>query len=143
LPAESLPATVSIVVEPRWREHEVLMRRIRLVALAVMIPARMWSSGWKGPAYAGGVGISVEGGEAEVTLGTPAGFLLIKPRHSGTLAFRDTRRVAELANGVFEAGFHALDWNRQGERGRLRPGVYLYRLQAGAYRAQRKLVLLP
>jgi hypothetical protein len=53
------------------------------------------------------------------------------------------RRVARLASGWFPAGFHALPWDRRGAEGRLQPGVYLYRLQAGAFRAQKKLVLLP
>jgi len=53
------------------------------------------------------------------------------------------RRVARLADGWFPAGFHALAWDRRGEEGRLQPGVYLYRIQAGPYRAQKKLVLLP
>lgn len=53
------------------------------------------------------------------------------------------RRVARLANGWFPAGFHAVEWDRRGERGVLQPGVYLYRIQAGAFRDQKKLVILP
>lgn len=53
------------------------------------------------------------------------------------------RRVARLANGWYPAGFHAVEWDRRGEGGRLQPGVYLYRIQAGAFRDQKKLVLLP
>jgi hypothetical protein len=54
------------------------------------------------------------------------------------------RRVAVLADHRFPAGFHAVDWDRQGfAGGRVQPGVYVYRMQAGAFRAQRKLVLLP
>ena len=53
------------------------------------------------------------------------------------------RRVARLADGWFPAGYHALPWDRRGVEGRLHPGVYLYRIQAGPFSAQRKLVLLP
>lgn len=53
------------------------------------------------------------------------------------------RRVARLADGWFAAGFHSIDWNRRGEGGVLQPGVYLYRVHAGAFRDQKKLVILP
>jgi hypothetical protein len=53
------------------------------------------------------------------------------------------RRVARLANGWYPAGFHAVEWDRRGEGGRLQPGVYLYRIRAGAFGDQKKLVLLP
>jgi Tol biopolymer transport system component len=52
------------------------------------------------------------------------------------------RSVAVLAEGVFPAGFHAVEWDRRDGRGALaRPGVYLYRLTAGAFRETRKLLL--
>ncbi len=54
------------------------------------------------------------------------------------------RRVATLAQGQWEAGYHAVEWRQRSENGRrVEPGVYLYRLTAGAFRDQRKLVLLP
>lgn len=54
------------------------------------------------------------------------------------------RRVAVLADGAYPPGFHGVDWNRQSlAGGRVQPGVYGYRMQAGEFSAQRKLVLLP
>ena len=52
-------------------------------------------------------------------------------------------RVARVAEGFFEPGYHALDWNGQASRGRVAPGVYLYRISAGSFRARKKLVVLP
>lgn len=54
------------------------------------------------------------------------------------------RRVRTLASGTRPAGFHTLEWDRRDDAGReVEAGVYLYRLEAGAFRAQRKVVLLP
>ena len=54
------------------------------------------------------------------------------------------RRVARLANSGFPAGFHAVDWNHSSDwRGAVRPGVYIYRIDAGAFYDQKKLILLP
>jgi hypothetical protein len=54
------------------------------------------------------------------------------------------RRVRTLANGSWAAGYHNVTWDRRNESGgRVRPGVYLYRLTAGSFRAQKKMVLLP
>lgn len=53
------------------------------------------------------------------------------------------RRVRMLANHRFEPGTHALTWDGTDARGqRVRPGVYLYRMTAGAFRDQRRMVLL-
>ena len=54
------------------------------------------------------------------------------------------RRVARLANGGFPAGSHAVDWDRLSDRqGAVQPGVYLYRIDAGAFHDQKKLIFLP
>jgi Tol biopolymer transport system component len=54
------------------------------------------------------------------------------------------RRVATLADGSFPAGYHSCKWSgRSDGGGRAQPGVYLYRIEARTFRAQRKLVLLP
>jgi flagellar hook assembly protein FlgD len=54
------------------------------------------------------------------------------------------RRVATLADGSFPAGYHSCEWRgRVDGTGRMHPGVYLYRIQAGSFRAQWKMVLLP
>jgi len=54
------------------------------------------------------------------------------------------RRVARLANSSFPAGSHAVDWNRLSDRrGAVQPGVYLYRIDAGDFHDQKKLILLP
>jgi hypothetical protein len=49
-----------------------------------------------------------------------------------------------LADETYPAGYHALAWHRRDRDGRaLKPGIYLYRIEAGPFRAQRKMVLLP
>jgi hypothetical protein len=54
------------------------------------------------------------------------------------------RRVATLANGDWPAGSHAIEWTRRSSTGvPVQPGVYVYTIEAGAFRAQRKMVLLP
>lgn len=54
------------------------------------------------------------------------------------------RRVRTLAQGDWAAGYQSIDWDKRNEAGSaVRPGVYLYRLTAGTYRAQKKMVLLP
>jgi hypothetical protein len=53
------------------------------------------------------------------------------------------RRLATLASGRFEAGSHSVEWQPRSLGARIQPGVYLYRLSAGAFTDQRKLVLLP
>jgi hypothetical protein len=54
------------------------------------------------------------------------------------------RRVAGLLDARLPAGPHQVDWDGRGDDGgRLAPGVYLYRLDAGAEHQVRKLVLLP
>jgi flagellar hook assembly protein FlgD len=54
------------------------------------------------------------------------------------------RRVRTVASGSWAAGSHVVEWDRRDTRGnRVAPGVYLYRLEAGRSRAERKLVVLP
>lgn len=54
------------------------------------------------------------------------------------------RRVRTLAQGSYEAGEHALQWDgRDGSGVRLSAGVDHVRIHAGAFRAQRTMVLLP
>lgn len=53
------------------------------------------------------------------------------------------RVVRTLAEGAFPAGFHAVAWDqRDASGGRVRPGIYFYRIVAGVFRAQRKMMLL-
>ncbi|MGH7731175.1 MAG: FlgD immunoglobulin-like domain containing protein [Candidatus Eiseniibacteriota bacterium] len=52
------------------------------------------------------------------------------------------RRVAVLAEGERPAGFHAIAWDPRDGRGTtVPPGIYLYRLIAGAFRDQKKMML--
>lgn len=54
------------------------------------------------------------------------------------------RRIAVLLDGVFEGGRHSSRWNGQLSSGGPAPaGVYLCRLVAGPFHAQRAMVLLP
>jgi hypothetical protein len=50
------------------------------------------------------------------------------------------REVARLVDGTRPAGHHSVTWSRGGS---IPPGVYLCRMEAGAFRAQRKIVALP
>lgn len=53
------------------------------------------------------------------------------------------RRRAVLADGVFEAGPHSLDWDGRGTDGReVGAGVYFYKMKAGAQTLTRRGVLL-
>jgi len=53
------------------------------------------------------------------------------------------RRVRTLADGVFPPGVHALDWDGAGAGGRrMGPGVYLVRMTAEGFRAERRVVRL-
>lgn len=54
------------------------------------------------------------------------------------------RKVATLAEGVHAQGSHSVEWNlRDTSGGRVRSGVYVYRLVAGAFRAKSKMGVLP
>jgi len=53
------------------------------------------------------------------------------------------RRVGVLEDRLIEAGFHSVDWDRRDAKGNpVSAGVYLYRMTAGSFRAQKKMVLL-
>lgn len=53
------------------------------------------------------------------------------------------RLVRTLTDGAYPAGFHAVEWDHRTDGGNaLGAGVYLYRIQAGAFRDQKKMVLL-
>src|SRR5206468_10647816 len=49
------------------------------------------------------------------------------------------RRVATLTDGEYAAGYHGVHW----DPGLTSPGIYLYRIQAGTFRDQKKMILLP
>ncbi len=54
------------------------------------------------------------------------------------------RRLGVITNRYYPAGNQAISWERRDEAGGLvRPGVYLYRLTAGSFRAEKRLVVLP
>lgn len=54
------------------------------------------------------------------------------------------RHVRTLADGNWPAGYHSVDWDRRNESGEfLRSGVYVYRIAAGEFRDQRKMILMP
>jgi len=57
-----------------------------------------------------------------------------------TPAERD--QIRTLAEGVKVAGAHEANWDGRDDGGqRMRPGVYLYRMETGGWRSQRKLVV--
>jgi hypothetical protein len=54
------------------------------------------------------------------------------------------RRVRTLVNGFYPPGEHEVTWDRRGAGGALAsPGLYFYRMEAGAYREKRRMVILP
>ncbi len=62
-----------------------------------------------------------------------------------TLAIFNTtgQLVKQVASGKFASGKHHVTWDATDARGeRVASGVYVYRLRAGAFVAQRKLVLM-
>ena len=53
------------------------------------------------------------------------------------------RRVAVLTDASYPAGRHSVEWDLRDLSGtRVRPGVYAYRLSAGAFRERRKMNVL-
>jgi pimeloyl-ACP methyl ester carboxylesterase len=53
------------------------------------------------------------------------------------------RHIRTLAERDLPAGHHGIEWDRRGDDGSVaRPGVYLYRIDAGAFHEQRKMILL-
>lgn len=54
------------------------------------------------------------------------------------------RRVSTLVDRTLEPGAHAYDWDGTDSRGApLGPGIYLYRMTAGEFRATKRFILLP
>ena len=54
------------------------------------------------------------------------------------------RRVAMPADAEYPAGYHSAEWDhRDASGGAVPPGVYLYRISAGGFRDQKKMILLP
>jgi hypothetical protein len=54
------------------------------------------------------------------------------------------RRVKVLVSGSLSPGSHSVEWDARDATGNvMKPGVYVYRLEAGSFRSERKLVLLP
>ena len=54
------------------------------------------------------------------------------------------RRIAKLADREYPAGYHTVEWDRTTIGGRPpAPGVYVYRIIAGSFRDQKKMILLP
>jgi hypothetical protein len=53
------------------------------------------------------------------------------------------RRVRQF-EGAYPPGRHIVEWDMRSRRGaRVSPGIYLYRMTAGPFRDQRKVVVLP
>jgi flagellar hook assembly protein FlgD len=53
------------------------------------------------------------------------------------------RLLRILADAELPMGQHSVDWDLRAQDGReLGAGVYLYRIQAGAFRDQKKMVML-
>ena len=54
------------------------------------------------------------------------------------------RRIRQVAQGMWSPGVHAIEWDGRDSDGRhVQPGIYIYRLEAGTFRGQRKLVIQP
>lgn len=54
------------------------------------------------------------------------------------------RLVSVIANAAYPAGRHEVRWDRRGRTGSLAaPGVYLYSMTAGEFRAWRRMIALP
>ncbi|MFQ5754258.1 MAG: FlgD immunoglobulin-like domain containing protein [bacterium] len=53
------------------------------------------------------------------------------------------QKIITLVNGVQAAGSYRLNWDATDEAGRQMPsGAYIYRLQAGDFRTNRKMLLV-
>ena len=54
------------------------------------------------------------------------------------------RRVRALSDQRYDAGSYSVSWDQRDSGGKsVPPGVYLYRLQVGSCRDQKKLIVLP
>ncbi len=52
------------------------------------------------------------------------------------------RKVAELANGYYQRGTYAVDFNANAQGRKLASGVYIYRIEAGTFSKSRKMMLV-
>ena len=53
------------------------------------------------------------------------------------------RRVRSLVSGVMAAGDHNVMWDGRDEQGRpVASGIYLYRIESGDFRAERKMIVM-
>ena len=89
-----------------------------------------------------------EGGRASAPCrsgGTVIGFDLPREARVKLELFDLTgRRVRVLAERSYAPGRWTVEWDRRDGAGSpMRPGVYLYRLRAGTFQSQRKMVLMP
>ena len=48
-----------------------------------------------------------------------------------------------LAHRYFPPGSHAVPWRSASSDAHIGPGVYFYRLEAGAFRDRKKMTLIP
>jgi WD40-like Beta Propeller Repeat len=54
------------------------------------------------------------------------------------------RRIRTLADNEWPAGYHAVEWDRRDDAGHeIHSGVLVYRMTAGAFRDQKKMVITP
>ncbi|HEY2954035.1 MAG TPA: galactose oxidase-like domain-containing protein [Candidatus Eisenbacteria bacterium] len=54
------------------------------------------------------------------------------------------RRLQVLADRFYAPGYHSVEWDKRTQAGGYaRPGLYFYRIQAGTFRARRRMILLP
>ena len=53
------------------------------------------------------------------------------------------RNIRTLMNNVQTSGYHSIDWDAKNDIGEgVAAGMYIYTIQAGEFRATRKMVLL-
>ncbi len=75
---------------------------------------------------------------------TTVSYALLRDVHTKIIVYNASgQKIATLLNQKMEAGSHSIKWDGKNEKGKkVAPGIYFYRMEAGNFKAIRKLTIL-